>query len=71
MTPDEINAKHGRASWRCNCCGAASGLYWWRGFSVAICISSQACNAWQKEKFDREMAEQDAWEEYVRENAPW
>ena len=51
MTPDQINQKHGKPSWRCNSCGAESGLTWWNGLSVAVCARNADCHATEGKKF--------------------
>jgi ribosomal protein S14 len=56
MTPDKINEKHGRAAWRCNSCGATSGLMWWNGMSVAICRGNDRCSQSEGEKYAAAMA---------------
>lgn len=60
MSPDQINAKHGKASWRCNSCGATSGLEWWNGLSVAVCRGKPECRRIESEKYAVAIAEQGA-----------
>lgn len=64
MTPDQINAKHGKAMWRCNSCGATSGLTWWNGLSVAVCSANKKCADVEGEKYTAAVAEQEAKEAY-------
>ena len=69
MTPDQINEKHGKPSWRCNSCGAASGLMWWNGLSVAVCSQRSECSKAESDKFAagaQEEAEREAaWKEWL------
>lgn len=51
MSPDQINEKHGKPSWRCNSCGATSGLEWWNGLSVAVCRGKPECRRIESEKY--------------------
>lgn len=51
MTPDQINAKHGKPSWRCNSCRAENGLMWWQGLSVAVCRDNPECSRAEQERF--------------------
>lgn len=67
MSPDQINAKHGKASWRCNSCGATSGLMWWNGLSVAVCSDNRQCSKVESEKYAAAMAEQEAQAAYEAE----
>lgn len=67
MTPDEINQKHGKPTWRCWHCRAESGLEWWRGMSVAVCERNSECSAAFSAFAAAKQAEQDAWEESCRE----
>lgn len=67
MSPDQINAKHGKPSWRCNSCGAVSGLMWWQGFSVAVCRDNPECSKAESDKFAAAEAEQDAQAAYEAE----
>lgn len=67
MSPDQINAKHGKPSWRCVTCRAESGLHWWRGMSVAVC-SKPVCSKAFGDKCRRQEEEQDAFDNHVREH---
>ena len=60
MSPDQINEKHGKASWRCNSCGATSGLKWWHGLSVAVCAGNERCSKAEGERYANSAAEQEA-----------
>lgn len=64
MTPDQINTQHGKPSWRCNTCGATSGLTWWNGLSVAVCRDNANCRRVEGEKYAASVAEQEWWAAY-------
>ncbi|CAN7366428.1 hypothetical protein LJR074_002167 [Acidovorax sp. LjRoot74] len=67
MTPDQINAGRSKPVWRCNTCGATSGLKWWNGLSVAVCRDNPQCGAAESQKFADAMAEQEAQDAYAAE----
>lgn len=67
MSPDQINAKHGKVSWRCNSCHATSGLKWWNGLSVAVCRGNPDCSKAESEKFAAGVAEQEVQAAYEAE----
>ena len=67
MTPDQINEKHGKPSWRCNTCKAESNLEWWNGLSVAVCRGKPECRKAESDKFAASVAEQEAYEAQCRE----
>lgn len=66
MTPDEINAKHGKDVWSCVRCKTADNLHWWNGLSVAIC-NDKKCNDDWNAICAEERERQDAYEAYVTE----
>ncbi len=61
LSPEEINRRHGRATWTCWGCKAATGLHWHNGWSVAMC-GNPACAG----KYDAMCAEQLESEERMR-----
>lgn len=67
MTPDQINEKHGKPSWRCNTCRATSGLKWWNGLSVAVCSGNPDCSKAESEKYARAIADMEAQAAYEAE----
>lgn len=67
MTPDQINIKHGKPSWRCNTCGATTGLIWWNGLSVAVCGANESCADAEGCRFAAAVAEQERQTEYEAE----
>ena len=66
MTPDQINEKHGKASWKCNTCGETKGLMWWNGLSVAVCSMNPRCSEAESKKFSDAIAEEEWFNEYAR-----
>lgn len=71
MSPDQINIEHGRPSWTCWKCKADRGLTWWNGLSVAVCTKTPECGKAYSEFLSEEIAKEEAFQQYVRENAPW
>lgn len=65
MSPDEINKKHGRPSWTCWSCKAASGLEWWNGLSVAVCSAKPECGKAYSEFLTRQASEEQAFRDHV------
>jgi hypothetical protein len=70
VTPDQINAEHGKASWRCWGCKAESGLHWWNGLSVAVCNKPECSKAYS-DFLAAEVAAQEALEAHAREYWPY
>jgi len=70
MSPDEINREHGKPVWRCFGCKTDAGLHWWNSLSVAVCDES-ACSAAYRDALSKSVREQEDFEAYVRENAPY
>lgn len=74
MSPDQVNAKHGSAVWRCFHCRAETGLHWYHGLSVAICRDKPECGAAYDALVERQCAEEQARRERVEEiygPQPW
>lgn len=44
---------------------------WWRGLSIAACRDSLECGKAIGAFFAEEIAKEEAFEAYYRENAPW
>ena len=65
--PDQINAKHGKPTWRCNSCHATTNLTWWRYLSVAVCRDNPACSAAEASKFKSAIEAEEAQAAYDRE----
>ena len=67
MSPDEINTKHGRPSWRCWHCEAENGLKWWNGLSVAVCVAKPECGEAYSVFLADEIAKEEAYSAFERE----
>lgn len=68
MSPDAINREHGKPSWRCWHCKAESGLKWWNGLSVAVCVDKPECGQAYSKCLSDEIAAEEAFQAYCREN---
>ena len=66
LSPEEINAKHGKPTWVCWGCKAEKDLHWHNGWSVAMCRKRE-CAAGYNEMVAAQEAERRAYDEYVAE----
>ena len=64
MSPEEINAKHGKPTWRCWGCKTETGLHWHHGWSVAVCDKPECGQAYDA-VVAKQVAEEEAYREYV------
>lgn len=71
MSPDAINAQFGKPVWTCYTCKAETGLHWWNGLSVAVCINKPECGAAYSRDLSKSVQEEQDFQDYVKENAPW
>lgn len=67
LSPEQINEKHGKPTWKCWHCQAESNLYWYNGWSVAVCRSKPECENALSAFFKREIEAQEAYDAYGRE----
>ncbi len=65
MSPDEINTKHGKPTWRCWHCNATSDLIWWNGLSVSVCGRKVECGRAYSEFIKREMEAEQSFRDHV------
>lgn len=70
MSPDAINKAHGKPVWQCWGCKVDSGLHWWNGLSVAVCQRPECGEAYSA-FLSESIQEQQDFDDYVRENAPY
>ena len=66
MSPEAINKKHGKVTWKCWGCRAETGLHWHRGWSVAMC-SDSACAAAYNDMCKRQEDAEAAYLEHCKE----
>lgn len=71
MSPEDINKNHGKPTWRCWHCRSETKLMWWRGLSIAVCCDDLECDKAIGAFFAEEIAKEEAYEAYCRENHPW
>jgi hypothetical protein len=70
LSPEGINKSHGKSVWRCYGCNAEASLHWHNGFSVAMCNKPECAKAYN-DMCAEQIAAQESYEQYCRENCPW
>ena len=65
MSPDAINQKHGKPSWKCWHCRAESDLLWWNGLSVAVCAKKVECGRAYSEFLARDVEAEQSFRDHV------